>query len=132
MLKPFELSTRQRLSQLYQNIGSTDRLLAILKAFYQSMSQDVMIGFFFDGKDTDQIAQQQSAFLLKAMGAQSEYTGKAPGRAHDQIAPILPGHFDRRMVILEQTLKQQGLSAEDIRTWIDFEKAFRDAVISKE
>ena len=93
------------------------------------MSQDILIGFFFTGRNTDQIADQQAQFLMRAMGAMPSYSGKAPAQAHDELPKILAGHFDRRLRILEATLRDHGLSDEDIRTWINFEDAFRDSIV---
>ncbi len=122
---------RSDLKLLYQNIGGEAQLRSILELFYQKMSQDILVGFFFDGKDIRHIAHQQAAFLLRAMGATPSYSGKSPAQAHDAIAPILEGHFDRRLRILEETLREKGLSEKDIQTWVSFESAFREAVISK-
>ena len=110
--------------------GKPDRVHAILLDFYAAMSRDVLIGFFFDGKDLSVIAAKQAAFLLRAMGATESYAGKAPAQAHTQLPPILTGHLDRRLRILEQTLSQHGLTAADIATWVAFEEAFRDAVVT--
>jgi hemoglobin len=124
------------LKAIYEHLGGSvcgeEKLHAIMKDFYQRMSQDILIGFFFDGKDLDHIAKMQAAFLMRAMGATPSYSGKPPAKAHDELAPILAGHFDRRLRILEDTLAAHGLSAEDIRTWIDFESAFREGIQGEE
>lgn len=96
------------------------------------MSRDVLIGFFFDGKDIDEIARMQKQFLMRAMGAVPSYAGKAPAQAHEKIPPILRGHFDRRLQILHQTLQDHGLSSQDIETWVTFENAFRDGIVQDE
>jgi hemoglobin len=124
--------SKPALKALYQRIGGEDGLLAILKDFYRRMSGDILIGFFFDGKNTDEIAEKQKEFLMRAMGALPSYSGKAPAQAHDEIAPILKGHFDRRLRILEDTLRSHGVSDEDIRIWVDFESAFREGIVSEE
>lgn len=114
---------------LYSRLGEP-KIRAILLEFYERMSADVMIGFFFAGKDLKQIADKQAEFLLRAMGARPSYSGKPPALAHTELPPILSGHFDRRLRILEEVLAAHGVAAEDIRTWIGFENAFRDAVVS--
>jgi truncated hemoglobin YjbI len=116
-------------SRLESSHGGEAGLARILEDFYARMSQDILIGFFFDGKDLKKIAATQKEFLLRAMGARATYTGKPPARAHEALPPILAGHFDRRLVLLEQTLRDHGLDAEDIRTWIAFENAFRDGIV---
>ena len=123
------LASRAKLKLLYKNLGGRKPLLEILKDFYKRMSQDILIGFFFDNKDTDKIAAQQQKFLLKAMGVAKTYAGKTPARAHDKLPPILAGHFDRRIQILRETLEDHELAAEDIRTWLGFERAFRAAIV---
>ena len=90
-----------------------------------------MIGFFFQDKNIEAIADKQTEFLLVAMGISPKFTGRSPSQAHLSLPPILPGHFDRRLVILKETLNDHGLSAEDIEVWLNFEEAFRDVVVSK-
>ncbi len=116
------------LRRLYQDAGGEAGLQVILDDFYQRMSQDILIGFFFDGKDLSKIARMQKEFLMRAMGARPHYAGKPPAQAHDELAPILKGHFDRRLRILEATLRDHGLSEDDIRIWIRFEEAFRAGI----
>lgn len=124
-----ELPIRKpELHALYERIGGEPALTKILRDFYHRMAEDLMIGFFFDGKDLEHIADQQKAFLMRAMGAAPSYSGKAPAQAHTEMAPILTGHFDRRLRLLEEVLRAHGVAAEDIRTWVAFENAFRDAV----
>lgn len=124
--------TKPALSRLYRNVGEEEGLKRILRDFYRRMSKDLMIGFFFDGKDTDLIADHQRAFLMRAMGATTSYSGLAPAHAHDKIAPILAGHFDRRLRILEEALRAHGIADEDIRTWVAFESAFREQIVQEE
>jgi hemoglobin len=123
---------RKKLKQLYTNIGGEPRLQEILEDFYDRMSKDILIGYFFTGRDTHQIAHQQLGFLLQAMGVSTAYTGNPPTQAHRNLPPILAGHFDRRIVILGETLRDHGLSESDVKTWINFEKAFRKAIVVSE
>ena len=116
------------LTKLYKEIGKDPALEKILVRFYEKMSQDVMIGFFFSNHDTHKIALHQKAFLLKAWGATKSYQGKAPAEAHAPLPPILAGHFDRRLVILAETLREFDVSEENIQIWVRFEDKFRSAV----
>ena len=125
-----ELSlTKPELKKLFASVGSEERLKTILEKFYLKMSQDILIGFFFDGKDLKQIAHTQAMFLLRAMGVTPSYSGKAPAQAHEKLPPILAGHFDRRLRLLEEVLKEEGLNHHDIKTWVAFESAFRASIV---
>ncbi|MGZ3687949.1 MAG: group I truncated hemoglobin [Bdellovibrionota bacterium] len=119
---------KPELRALYSRLGEA-KLGEILRDFYNRMSRDILIGYFFDGRDTDAIADKQKQFLMRAMGAVPTYSGKAPADAHTELPKILAGHFDRRLRILEETLRAHGLSEEDIRTWVEFEEAFRKGIV---
>ena len=127
-----ELSTRQELKKIYAYLNhSEEKLLEILLRFYQNQHEDILIGFFFENKDLAHIAQMQMGFLLKAWGIQETYSGKTPGKAHNALPPILGGHFDRRIKILESTLESFQIPTNLISTWIKFETSFRDLIVTK-
>jgi truncated hemoglobin YjbI len=109
--------------------GRKERLIEFLDDFYKSMANDVMIGFFFAGKNLHEIAIQQANFLWRAAGISESYSGKPPATAHLGLAPILYGHFDRRLRILESQLKRLGLTDDEIASWIALENAFRSAIV---
>lgn len=106
------------------------RIRAIIGRFYAQMAKDILIGFFFDGRDLQKIADGQSAFLYRAMGLTPGYTGKSPADAHTHLPPILSGHFDRRLKILEEVLTSEGLTEKQRLVWIGFENAFRAAIVT--
>ncbi len=122
--------TTQKLQALILELGGPPRLLHLLERFYERMSQDVMIGFFFDGKDLQQIASKQQEFILKAAGLSPRYSGKNPATAHLTLPPILDGHFDRRIQLLKELLAEEKVSSVSIATWIEFESAFRNVVVA--
>jgi truncated hemoglobin YjbI len=124
-------SIKTALESLYSELGSEERVFALMLGFYEAMSRDTMIGFFFFGKDLTAVSRRQAEFMLRAMGVRESYSGKSPAQAHGHLAPILPGFFDRRARILEEYLRRQGLSEPSIRAWVAFEEAFRDAVVVK-
>lgn len=117
---------------MYVEIGSEARLGELLTKFYKKMSTDIMLGFFFSGKDICHIVQQQKMFFLRAVGINKVYEGKSPRAAHRKIPPILKGHFDRRMVLLRETLTEEGMSEKNIQTWINFEEQFRKSIVEEE
>ena len=123
-------TSRRELKKLYQEIGGEERLRLILRDFYRRMATDILVGYFFMGKNPDEVAEKQMEFLLKAMGQTDTYSGKSPARAHQQLAPILAGHFDRRLKLLEETLRDHGLQESSIRVWVGFESSFREAMTS--
>ncbi|MBK9295165.1 MAG: hypothetical protein IPM57_12135 [Oligoflexia bacterium] len=101
----------------------------ILQKFYTVMANDSMIGFFFQGKDLNKIVNGQKELLLTAMGIKPTYTGRPVNQAHMNLPPILEGHFNRRLVILEQTLNEFKLRKDTVQNWIGFEKKFANVIV---
>lgn len=120
------------LRTLFSRIGGEKGLEEILLDFYSRLAKDALVGFFFDGRDTRAIAMKQKEFLLRAMGAAKTYSGRTPAKAHEKLPPILTGHFDRRLRLLEQTLRDHGLGEDEIRVWTGFENAFRNAIVKRD
>lgn len=120
---------KPELRALGRTLGE-ERIRGIVRRFYDRMSKDVLIGFFFDGRDLDKIAEGQTAFLYRAMGLRPSYSGKAPAQAHTDLPPILAGHFDRRLVLLDQQLAEDGLDDAQRKIWIGFENAFRGPILN--
>jgi len=122
----------KKLKKVFLELGSEDRLEEILWRFYTKMSGDLLIGFFFTGKNLHSIIKQQKAFILRAMGIVKKYDGPSPKKAHINLPPILRGHFDRRMVLLKETLLEEGFSEGAIQAWIKFEEQFRKSIVDSE
>lgn len=87
-----------------------------------------MVSFLFQGAPKDRLISQQTKFLCKAFGGPNNYIGKSPGSAHKHL-PILPGHFDRRIQILEQTLTEFNVPENLKQKWIQIENSFRTKIL---
>jgi len=121
---------KPELLALGQFLGAA-RFRGILLALCEVGHADVTIGFYFTGKDLHGIAAHQTAFVLKAFGLATSYTGVPPASAHSALPPILEGHFDRRLKLLDELLEREGLSPSQRKAWIGFENAFRAAIVSR-
>lgn len=119
---------KPELRALGEHLGE-ERVRQIIQRFYEKMSDDLLVGFFFTGRDIKTIAQRQSDFVLRAMGLRQSYSGKPPADAHGDLPPILSGHFDRRLMLLDEVLTEAGLSESFRKVWIGFENAFRDGIV---
>jgi hemoglobin len=104
---------------------------ALVLEFYKRMAADPMLNHFFIGKNLESVAHKQTEFLLKSMGAPRVYLGRPPARAHDDLPPILEGHFKRRIVLLRSLLEERGLPRPVIDAWINFEQAFYSVIVKK-
>lgn len=105
-----------------------EELEKILKRFYEKMDKDTMIGFFFQGKNLQNIINQQVKLLSMVMGV-GTYLGKPVSQAHLELPPILKGHFHRRLVLLQETLQEFDLSKQSVGEWLNFEKQFERVIV---
>ncbi len=122
--------SRSALKDLIQGIGEGD-FFSLVHEFYQRQHDDVMVGFFFAGKDLRLIAQGQFEFIRHAAGLSPQApVRRSVASAHLNLPPILQGHFDRRLAILKELLEERGIPPVRMRTWLQFEESFRELVQS--
>ncbi len=106
-------------------LGGPERLRKILDIFYQRVQFDPLIGFFFAGQDLAKIREGQWQFLMRAFQETERLIGTHPSQAHLELAPILKGHFDRRLLVLGEVLEQEGVHPLDIKAWLKVEEGMR-------
>jgi hemoglobin len=108
---------------LFRKIGEA-RLRAVITEFYARLFPDVMIGFLFAGKDRARLIDKEYEFTAQLLGADVKYTGRPMRTAHGQ-SPIFGGHFERRLQILRETLRDHDVDPEVQQAWIDHTLSLR-------
>ena len=117
------------MKSLYESIGGEARVRDVLQTLYDRLFDDPIVGFLFQGKDKARIVEQQLAFTCHFLGGPQKYEGKALPAAHAAL-PLLPGHFDRRHRLLEQTLDEQNVPPEVKRVWLTIDESLRPSVLA--
>lgn len=118
----------QRGPELFAKIGEAG-LRAVITDFYSRVFGDVMIGFLFEGKNRQHLIDREYEFTANLLGADVKYTGRPMRTAHAQ-SPIFGGHFERRLQILRETMRDNGVDPDVQRVWIDHTLALRDQITS--
>ncbi len=113
----------------YETIGGEPAVRAVLESLYDKLFDDPMVGFLFEGKDKTRIVEQQLAFTCRFLGGPQRYEGKPLPVAHAAL-PLLPGHFDRRHRLLEQTLAEQNVPPDVKRAWLTIDESLRPSVLA--
>jgi hemoglobin len=108
---------------LFDAIGA-DKLRAVVTDFYSRIFGDVMIGFLFQGKNRQQLIDREYEFTASFLGGDVKYTGRSMREAHAK-SPIFGGHFERRLQILRETLRDHAVDARVQQAWIDHQHALR-------
>jgi hemoglobin len=112
--------------RLIDRIGR-EPLRAVIDDFYRRIFGDVMIGFLFQGKDQATLAAREWEFTARLLGDDVAYTGRSIQEAHAR-SPILGGHFERRLQILRDTLRDHAVDPEVQGAWIDHTLSLRSQV----
>lgn len=114
---------------LIEEVGGSERLLAMMVRFYDLQFADLMIGFLFAGKDKLQLAKSQAEYVSARLGRDRlRYEGPPIRKAHLKV-PILIGHFNRRLVILEQVFEEFDVPAHVREAWLALDNSLRDLVV---
>ncbi len=116
------------MSGLYERIGE-EPLRRVVRDFYTRVVADPMIGFLFTGKNVERLIQKEWELVASLLGAPVGYSGRSMAEAHARV-PISVGHFDRRLVILEETLEAHQVDAEVRRRWLDHARSLRAQLTS--
>ncbi len=108
----------------FEKIGA-DALRSLIADFYDRVFRDVMIGFMFQGKDKKHLIDREWELIAALLGAPGvKYTGRPMRTAHAQHT-IFGGHFERRLQILREALRDHAVDAEVQQVWIDHTQSLR-------
>ena len=114
--------------ELFAKIGP-EKLRAVIADFYDRVFSDVMIGFLFQGKRKQTLIDREYEFTANLLGGDVKYTGRPMRVAHAQ-SPIFGGHFERRLQILREAMRDHGVDPEVQQVWLDHSYALRDQITS--
>ncbi len=121
---------------LIEECGGEHALRALLTDFYDRLYDDLFVGFFFLPHDKTQLIQHQFTYLTNhlgrrpAKGSIAPYEGKPMATAHQHI-PILAGHFDRRHVILKDTLLTHDVPEHVRIAWLELDQSLRPLILNR-
>lgn len=121
------------MTTLYERIGGADAVDAAVDKFYRKVLADERINSFFEGVDMETQAAKQKGFLTFAFGGPNNYTGKdmRDGHAHLLEKGLNDSHVDAVIEDLAATLKEMGVSDEDIAEVGAIANSVRDDVLGR-
>lgn len=114
---------------LLERLGGPEALRAIIDDFIDRVTGDIMIGFHFQRVDKTKLKQREYEFAAGHLGGAEEYTGR-PLRSAHAAHRVLGGQFNRRLVLLEQTLRDHDVDPDVIRHWVEHNASLREQITS--
>ncbi|NPD16032.1 2Fe-2S iron-sulfur cluster binding domain-containing protein [Xinfangfangia sp. D13-10-4-6] len=113
---------------LWQALDQGGRLRSIFDTFYAKVFADTQLAPFFEGVTQDRAASKQYSFLQQMMTGEKVYWGEKPRNAHHWMV-ITHALFDHRQALMVETLREYGLSQDQISRWTRFEEYFRADIV---
>lgn len=114
---------------VFDKIGAV-KLRAVITDFYDRVFGDVMIGFLFQGKNKQHLIEREYEFTAGFLGGKDiKYTGRPMREAHAK-SPIFGGHFERRLQLLREAMRDHGVDPEVQQVWLDHSYALRPQITS--
>jgi hemoglobin len=113
----------------FEALGGEAGLRPLVSDFIRRVYADAIIGFFFVGIDRERLVQRELELAAAHLGGPQAYSGRPVGTVH-RPHPINPGHFHRRLWLLEKTLRQHGVDEGIITRWLEHDRRLERAVVS--
>ncbi|PYI56895.1 group I truncated hemoglobin [Paenibacillus flagellatus] len=117
-------------ANLYEKLGGEETIAKVVRAFYEKVLADDTVNGFFAHTDMDKQMRHQTAFIGFALGSGRQYQGKSMAKAHEGMN-LQPVHYDAIVRHLGDTLREFGVSPEDIRQVADKLNTLRDDILYK-
>ncbi len=111
----------------FERLGGEAPLRAIVDDFVDRIFDDVMIGFLFARASRERVKEFEYQHAAEHLGAAIRYGGRPIERAHARH-PILGGHFDRRLTLLRETLRDHGVPEDIAERWLAYHQSMRALV----
>lgn len=111
----------------FERLGGRPGIEPIISDFIDRVISDMMIGFFFKKVPIDRLKQLELEFACAHLGGPLGYTGRPLENAHGPHR-IMGGQFNRRLRILEQTLRDHTVPQDIAEHWISHNEAQRQRV----
>ena len=117
-------------STLYDLLGGRRTLEKVHKIFYDKLYVHPWLGQFFKHVEQTMIENQQTDFMIQAMGGPDQYLGAYPIPAHKHMN-ISNELFDLRHGILKDSILEAGVSPDLAERWLKIDGAFRTGIVKK-
>lgn len=109
-------STEQ--ATLYERIGGEAAVAVLIDRFYDKLVADPELAPFFRSASLEKLRRMQREFFAAALDGPQAYSGLTLSQAHAGRG-ITPGHFNRYVGHLLETLSELGLPKRDIHAVVD-------------
>ena len=114
---------------LYEKYGGFSTISKVVMSLYDKLLDDDDVGPFFDDVDMANLIDHQTKFVASLMGGPASFTDTHIASAHKHLT-INPHHFDRLKELVQETLDEFDVEAEDTQAVLDAFEARRALLVT--
>lgn len=121
------------MSTLFERIGGHETVDKAVDIFYKKMLADDKVAPFFDRTYMPVQHPMQKTFLTMAFGGPSNYPGRSLSVTHKPLVEngLNDEHVDITIGYISETLKELGVSDEDIAEVVTLMNSFRNYILDR-
>jgi len=122
------------MNSLYERIGGTDMVAAIVDKFYDKVVADDRLKHFFEDTDLTNLRSHQKLFIMYIFGGADSYAGKSVRNAHKNLVDnmgLSDEHFDAMIQNLEATLTELDVPGDLITEAIEITQSLRVNILNR-
>ncbi|MCB0333552.1 MAG: group 1 truncated hemoglobin [Bdellovibrionales bacterium] len=113
---------------IYDKLSDKTVILEINEHFYDQVYEHPWLSKYFQSVSKEHIVQQQTDFMVGALGGPNMFCGRNPTHAHPQMF-ITDELFDLRKSLLKKSFKALKISEPLEQAWLRIDEAFRGSIV---
>lgn len=115
---------------MYDRYGGFAVIHRVVLAFYDKMLDSDVVAPYFDDADMPSLVDHQTKFISQVMGGPATYTNEILAQIHTRL-DITQEAFEEMAALLQQTLEEFEVSADDVRTIMEDIRSRQPHITSK-
>ncbi|MDQ6952850.1 MAG: hypothetical protein Q9M15_04915 [Mariprofundaceae bacterium] len=117
-------------THLLDDIGGTEKILAVHQRFYDAIYNDTYLVGFFHHRSKRELIEKQTEFMVAAFGGENHYAGQPPAFIHMHMF-ITKEMSDIRTIYLKKSIREEGLSDDIAQRWLAIDHTFHASIEKK-
>ena len=114
---------------LYDKYGGFATINSIVIKFYDNLQANDDVSHFFENISLDRLIDHQTKFLCQVLGGPADYSGRELKEAHLPLK-ITEKDFGVVATVLQETLEDSGVEADDLATIMGVVGSTKDQIVS--
>lgn len=115
---------------VYDELPDKKIVLRVNERFYEKIYDHSWFSKYFQKVDQDFITQQQTRFIIGAIGGPKEYSGRLVSNAHPHIF-INEEIFELRASLLKEALSEMKAPRILVDKWLKIDNSFKGVLLKK-